>query len=100
MTAPVACSLTPAAIEAGRAGLLPGLAEIATAREATPDGYRLTFAAAPDTLQRIARVIDAERQCCRWLRFDLEVPPSGGPIVLALSGPAGAQEFLAALFDA
>ena len=100
MTEPVMCSLSPEAIRAGRAGLLPGLADLATAREATPDGYRLVFAAASETLQRIAGVIDAERQCCRWLRFDLEVPPAGGLIVLTLSGPAEAQEFLAALFDA
>jgi hypothetical protein len=100
MTDAIVCSLTPEAIMAGRAGLLPGLAERSTAREATPDGYRLTFAAASDTLQQIARVIDAERHCCRWLRFDLHVPPAGGAIVLTLSGPAGATEVLAALFDA
>ena len=100
MTEPIACSLTPEAIRAGRAGLLPGLAELAATREATPDGYRLTFAANSGTLERIARVIDAERQCCRWLKFDLEVPPAGGPIALTLSGPEGAKEFLAALFAA
>jgi hypothetical protein len=100
MTEPILCALTPEAIRAGRAGLLPGLADRATSREAMADGYRLTFAASSDTLQQITRVIDAERQCCHWLRFALDVPPAGGPIVLTLSGPAGAQEFLAALFDA
>lgn len=94
------CSLTPEAIAAGRAGLLPGLAERADSREPAPDGYRLTFAATTDALLHVARVIDAERQCCRWLRFDLAVPPSGGPIVLTLGGPPGAREFLAALFEA
>ena len=43
--------------------------------------------------------IDAERHCCRWLQFDLSVTPDGGPTVLTLSGPAGAREFLAALFE-
>jgi hypothetical protein len=96
----IACSLTPEAIAAGRAGLLPGLAERAVARDTTADGCRLTFAASSETLLQVARVIDAERQCCRWLRFDLAVAPAGGPIVLTLSGPEGAAEFLAALFDA
>ena len=95
---PVACTLTPDAIKAGRAGLLPGLADRALSREAMDDGYRLTFAASTDTLQHIARVMDAERQCCRWLHFHLEVPPAVRPMVLTLSGPTGAREFLEALF--
>ncbi len=98
MNEPVACTLTPDAIKAGRAGLLPGLADRALSREAMDDGYRLTFAASTDTLQHIARVMDAERQCCRWLHFHLEVPPAVRPMVLTLSGPTGAREFLEALF--
>jgi hypothetical protein len=93
------CELTPDAIKARRQGLLPGLAARALEREETPDGYRLSFAPAPDTLQSIANVIDAERQCCRWLAFTLTVAPGGGPMVLTLSGPPGAREFLAALID-
>ena len=96
---PIACSLTPEALRAGRAGLLPGLRELATQTEATADGYRLTFATSTDTLQAIAGTIDAERHCCRWLQFDLSVTPDGGPTVLTLSGPAGAREFVAALFE-
>ena len=97
MADPIMCSLTPEAISAGRAGLLPGLADRAERAEALGDGYRLTFGASQSLLD-IARVIDAERQCCRWLRFSLEIPPSGRAIVLTLSGPNGAREFLAALF--
>ena len=93
------CSLTPEAIASGRAGLLPGLADRAEGREAVPDGYRLTFAPSSLALREIAAVIDAERQCCRWLRFSLDVASNGGPSVLTLSGPEGAREFLAALFD-
>jgi hypothetical protein len=99
LTSPIVCELTPEAIKAGREGLLPGLAERALVREQTDDGYRLTFAPTSETLQLIARVIDAERKCCRWLSFSLTVAPEGGPVVLTLSGPAGAREFLAALFE-
>jgi hypothetical protein len=95
---PIVCALTPAAIAAGRAGLLPGLAERARSCDPVEHGYRLTFAASSDTLRAIAQTIDAERQCCRWLHFDLVVPQEEGDIVLTLSGPAGAREFLAALF--
>ena len=97
MNLPVACTLSPETLAARRAGLLPGLAREAEAREETPDGLRLRFVA--DYLQRIAAVVDAERQCCRFLRFDLTVEPDGGPVWLALSGPAGTKEVLAALID-
>jgi hypothetical protein len=91
--------LTPEAIKARREGLLPGLAARAVERTATDDGYRLGFTADKEILQSIANVIDAERRCCRWLSFSLTVAPDGGAIVLTLSGPPGAREFLAALFD-
>ena len=44
-------------------------------------------------------MLDAERQCCRFLRFRLTVEPNLGPIVLELSGPPGTEEFLASLLD-
>lgn len=97
---PVVCELTPDAAKARRAQLLPGLVARAERRELIQDGYRLTFAPSSEMLRAIADTIAAERLCCRWLRFELTVPPDGGAIVLTLSGPDGARDFLAALFDA
>jgi hypothetical protein len=96
---PIACSLTPDALRAARAGLLPGLAARAIAREATADGYRLTFTASSETWMAIAQTVDAERQCCRWLTFEIAVGADGGPIVVTLSGPPGAREFIEALIS-
>lgn len=99
MTLPLACDLSPDSIRSGRARLLPGLADDAISRDETETGYRLTFPASSVTLQRVIAVVDAERQCCRWLHFELTIPPDRGPFTLTLSGPAGAREFLAALFE-
>jgi hypothetical protein len=55
----------------------------------------LTFP--PDALAAIASTIEAERRCCRFLRFDVTVAPDGGPVWLMLTGPPGTREFLAAL---
>lgn len=98
-TLPIVCTLTPDTLATRKAELLPGLFRRAEAIEPTPDGYRLRFAASRDLLQALATAIDAERQCCRFLRFDLTVEPDAGPLVLTLSGPPGAREFLAALCD-
>ena len=44
-------------------------------------------------------MIDAERQCCRFLRFALTIEGNPGPISLELTGPDGTQRFFEALFD-
>ena len=50
-------------------------------------------------LSFIAQAVDAERQCSRFLRFQVTVEPDGGPVRLDLSGPPGAREFLAQMIE-
>jgi len=50
-------------------------------------------------LGAITAMINAERKCCRFLRFQVIVEPSDGPIVLELTGPEGTQEFLEAMLS-
>ena len=92
---PIACTLTPGQIN--RDQLIPGLLKRAESTEALPNGYRLTFAPDTDTLRAIAETLDRERQCCRFLRFQLTIEPEGGAMVLDLTGPDGTREFLSDL---
>ena len=94
---PVVCTLTPATIATRKANLLPGLVRRAESREDTADGIRVKLP--PDALTAVLTTVDAERQCCRFLRFEITVEPGGGPIWLSLSGPPGTREFLAALIE-
>ena len=96
---PIACTLSPDALETRRRGLLSELLQRAQSREFTADGLRVVFAADGETLAQIAQVVNAERLCCRFLRFAITVEPDGGPISLELSGPTGSREFIAALID-
>ena len=91
---PIACSLDPASMAARRAGLLADLLRQARTRDDLADGMRLTFEPSSTTLDVIARTIDAERQCCRFLRFELAVEPDLGRFVLELTGPPGTGDFL------
>jgi hypothetical protein len=93
----VVCTLTPETIATRKANLLPGLVRRAESREDTADGLRVKLPS--DALSAVLTSVDAERQCCRFLRFEITVEPDGGPIWLALSGPPGTREFLAALLD-
>jgi hypothetical protein len=94
---PVVCALTPAALVTRKAALLPGLVGRAQSREETPTGMRVRLPA--DSLSAICEVVDAERQCCRFLRFDITVEADGGPIWLEVAGPPGTREFLSALLE-
>jgi hypothetical protein len=96
---PVVCSLTPAALRARRVGLLADLLRQAESQEQLPQGYRLRFAPTGETLSTIARAVDAERRCCRFLHFAIVVEPDEGPIFLELSGPPGTREFVEALLE-
>jgi hypothetical protein len=96
---PVACTLTPEALRARRAGLLSDLLGRAEGREDLPEGLRLRFAPTAETLPTIARAVEAARHCCRFLRFEITVEPDGGPVFLALTGPPGTREFIGALLE-
>lgn len=69
---PVVCTLTPATIVTRKAALLPGLVGRADGREETATGMRLRL---PDARSAVLETVDAERQCCRFLRFAITVEP-------------------------
>lgn len=92
---PIACSLTSAELDQRRE-VLTVLRSRCAEVQPVEDGLRLRFEAAPGLLADISRVIDLERQCCRFLLFRLDVLPDGGPVCLQLTGPEGTADFLAA----
>ena len=96
---PVACTLGPAAIKARREDLLGGLLHRAEERLELANGYQVRFPSNEGMLAAIASVVELERQCCRFLRFELTVDPDGGPIWLELTGPPGTREFLDGMLD-
>lgn len=98
-TLPIVCTLTPDTLATRREQLLPGLFRRAESVEPTADGYRLRFDSSAQTLRDIVAAVEAERRCCRFLRFELAVEPDEGPVVLTLNGPPGTREFVAALCD-
>ena len=94
---PIACTLSPDDLRTRRGTLLPGLMRLVRRAEPLESGCRYHFDAAGDVLAAITRAIDAERQCCRFFRFQVTVEQDGGPIVLDVTGPPGTREFLADL---
>jgi hypothetical protein len=96
---PIVCTLTPEALRTRREGLLLDLVRHAARTEDRDDGLRLEFAPSGETIALIARAIEAERHCCRFLRFAMTVEPDRGLVFLELTGPAGTRDFVRALID-
>jgi hypothetical protein len=96
---PILCSLTPQALEARKQGLLTALLHRSIGQESLGEGLRLRFDASSETLSNLVRAVDAERHCCRFLRFTITVEPDEGAVILDLTGPPGTREFVAALLE-
>lgn len=96
---PIVCTLGPDALKARRAGLLPGIARQSVETRKIAEGHRFAFAPEPETLHLIANMIEAERHCCRFLRFAVTVEPDSRPIRLDVTGPEGTQAFVDALLE-
>ena len=77
-----------------RDGLLTRLAGSASETTEIENGVLLTLPTSPEITGLIAQVIEAERRCCRFLRFRCTYEPDLGPIALEVTGPEGTGEFL------
>ena len=97
---PIACELTPAEMTARRAALLPGLLGRAEERRTLDNGFQWRFDASSELFTAVAETINAERQCCRFLRFVLTVESGGGSLWLEITGPQGTPEVLESLLSA
>ena len=91
---PIACTLTREAFQARLTSLGAGVLATAERQEQLPNGRRWRFRSASSTIARLAPLIDGERQCCRFLRFELRAAPDLGEVVLDVTGPNGTAQFL------
>jgi hypothetical protein len=91
---PIACELSPAELAERRESLLARL--VARARRIDPleAGLRFEFPGDAETTHTMLAAIEAERRCCRFLRFELVFAHDLGPVTLDITGPAGTREFL------
>ena len=94
---PNTCSLD----SAGQEKRLGEFAELASAAliEAvrTPHGARLLLRHGDSVQASLSRLIDAERRCCSFLEFAVDVRDTG--IRVEVSGPPSARPLIDRLFD-
>ncbi|MEM9776987.1 MAG: hypothetical protein AAF902_20585 [Chloroflexota bacterium] len=61
------------------------------------NGYVLHFPAGDEEFYRITNFIQAERQCCSFLKFGFTVLPEFEGMTLSLTGPSASKEMIATL---
>jgi hypothetical protein len=91
---PVACCLTSAELRERAATLLAQFRSAVIETEELADGYAFRVPGDGKWIATIAEMIVAERECCPFLTFELVAQPNMGPVIVSLTGPAGAKEFL------
>jgi|SRR5687768_6622974 len=91
---PIACSLDGRALASRQSELRASVLAEAESVERLPDGYRWRFRGQRDLFARLGPVIDAERHCCRFLRFAIAADPDLGSVTVEITGPAGTADFL------
>jgi hypothetical protein len=89
-----ACKLSPTELAARRQQLIPGLFQRAQKVEDIPSGLRFHFASAPGLLPDLARIMQQEQDCCSFLRIQLTMEPSEGPVTFDVTGPDGTAAML------
>ena len=91
---PVACCLTSAELREREATLLAQFRSAVVGTEELRDGYAFRVPGDGKWIAIIAKMIVAERECCPFLTFEFVAQPSMGPVIVRVTGPAGAKEFL------
>lgn len=95
---PIACDLSAAERQQREAAIrteVAALAEVIVERE---DGIEVKLPGDRNCLLRLAELVALERECCRFLRFELAAEAGGGSVRLRISGPSGTGEFLRSWF--
>jgi hypothetical protein len=91
---PVACCLSSAELREREATLLAQFRSAVIETEELRDGYAFRVPGDGKWIGLIAELIVAERECCPFLAFEVAALPNMGPLIVRVTGPAGAKEFL------
>jgi hypothetical protein len=94
----VTCTLSSKHRRQRRRELQLPLRERMLTADTLPDGYLFTFPSWPAIWIDLAHLVALERQCCRFLDFQMELRSEERAIHLRITGPPEAKEIIGSLF--
>ena len=89
----VSCRLSPTAFS----GRMEEIQDLFAGNQETrelEDGYEFSFPGDGDWASRLLVLIESERQCCSFFKFELSFEPEGGPIWFRVRGSEEVKAFL------
>lgn len=96
---PIACELSEGAQRVRREEISRELFGGCKDVRELKNGYEFVFPGGEEWIERLARFVATERECCRFFTFELLLEPDLGPVLLRVRGPEGTREFLAGQFS-
>jgi hypothetical protein len=93
----IACSLSVAELRGREAKLLAQFRSAAIEIEELEEGYAFRLPDDGRWIGLIEELIVAERECCAFLAFEVSTLPNMGPVIVRVTGPTGAKEFLSTM---
>ena len=94
---PTACSLTTLESRERETTLLAEFRSAVVETEELQDGFAFRISGNGKWIRVVAELIVAERECCPFSQFEMVAHPNTGPVIVRLTGPPGAKEFLRTL---
>ena len=95
---PFVCALSDQQLRRRRATLAARFRSLVIATEELENGCQFQIPAAAESIMAAAELVAAERECCRFLTFELIVQAAVDLATLRVTGPPGAKEFWMTLF--
>ncbi len=96
--ASAACSLNASELDE-RKVLLRELTKGVVERRELSDGLAFRFDPGSGVIQRLARLVELESDCCQFLTFKIVAEREQGPVWLEVTGPKDAQRSIREYFD-
>lgn len=90
----LSCQLTSDEFRKRKEEVLDVLKAKIVNRQELKNGFKLTFSGSDSTLAELTDFIRTERACCAFLTFSLTVQDRASHILLSITGPKGAKEFI------
>ena len=97
MGLPIVCTLTEEELRERRRTVLEAVARAVQSITRMHDGYAYSFEPNSEVLTQLGRLVELERQCCRFLTFNI-VENGRKPIRLEITGPPDALPVIEDLF--
>jgi hypothetical protein len=94
---PLTCKLTTPELQKRKATVIADLKALVLERKELENGYSYKYDGKDEILDKLNDFIKTERMCCDFFTFQITVEDNS--VLLAITGPKGAKEFLKAEVD-